>query len=80
MEYEGVESISYATSNENGQQEVEIVYEKSLWRNIFNMDNRVERFVFNDHEWMDKDNGNPAPYLKLCMIVDIMSAEQGVSQ
>ena len=71
-------TLTYITSNENGEHEVEIVYERSLWRWLFRMAERKETFVANNPRgtWYCKWTGLQADRAKreeLCYIATKMS-------
>ncbi len=68
----GYKSTLYCTSNEAGEQQVEIVYEKTFFQWLFLLPETKEVFVGRGTVWHRKGSGQRAGTLKEWEIVDIV--------
>lgn len=65
-------TLSYMTSNEDGQAEVEIVYERGFWRWLFNKPECREVYIKLGTLWCDKKTRQRADWQKEAEIYEVV--------
>ena len=55
-------SIKHVTRNEKGNEELEIVYEKTLWQSLFRKPAKTEVYEKFLNHWFDKKTGERLDY------------------
>ncbi len=65
-------STMTTTCNENGDEEVELVYNRGFFRWLFRMERRKENYVGSGTVWYSKGEGRRAGTLKECEIRDVI--------
>lgn len=51
------QSIKHVTRNEKGNEEIEIIYEKTLWQTLFNKPAKTAVYEKFFHNWFNKNTG-----------------------